>query len=45
MNVREQVRCDETPTGEFPTLCSVPLRAEWFDEPEMAGPVVVRGTD
>lgn len=45
MNVREQVRPDETPTDEFPTLCSVPLRAEWFDDAEMVGSVIVRGTD
>jgi hypothetical protein len=45
MNVEDRFWHDEPQTDDFPTLCSVPLRPEWFDDAERLEPVIVRGTD
>ncbi|MFI6095726.1 hypothetical protein ACIA8G_09245 [Lentzea sp. NPDC051213] len=45
MSVQEQLSREELATVDFPTLCSIPLRAEWFDDPEKLDAVIVRGTD
>ncbi|MEU7474991.1 hypothetical protein AB0A63_03340 [Lentzea sp. NPDC042327] len=46
MSVQEQLRGGAPDLDDFPTLCSVPLRPEWFDdEEENPAAGVVRGTD
>ena len=45
MNVQEQLRHEDFATDDFPTLCTIPLRAEWFDDAEKLDAVIVRGTD
>ncbi|PWK84430.1 hypothetical protein C8D88_10845 [Lentzea atacamensis] len=45
MNVQDQVRSDEPRFDDFPTLCTIPLRAEWFDDAENLETGIVRGID
>ena len=45
MNVQQEHWGRETTPDDFPTLCSIPLRAEWFDDAERLESVIIRGTD
>ncbi|GGU43043.1 hypothetical protein [Lentzea flava] len=45
MNMQDLLSHDELAIDDYPTLCSIPPRAELFEEADRSDAVIVRGTD